>query len=68
MSAWPKQIKAYLHSNKDYMGELSSTLGLKDEAAREFCYALYEVEFTLLVNENGTYEIIEVDKQPIKKV
>ena len=52
----------YLHSTKDDMYYIADTeLGLSDEAATTFSYALYEVEFDVEVDpETGHYEILEV--------
>ncbi len=55
---WPKRAKVYLHSSKECMRDSGEELGLQGEALREFSYALYEVEFDLEVNENGTYKIL----------
>lgn len=62
--AWPRPITMYLHSCKEtnwdkveHSGELD---GMSDEAARTFSGTLYEVQFDLLVNHDGTYKILRV--------
>lgn len=55
-------ITAYLHSTKESMLETGRRHGLKPEALQDFMYALYEVEFTMEVDEEtGNAEIIEVN-------
>jgi len=62
--AWPRSVTMYLHSCKEtnwdkveHSGELD---GMTDEGARTFSGALYEVQFEMLVNRNGTYKILSV--------
>lgn len=55
-------ITAYLHSSKESMLDRGAEAGLKGRALENFRYALYEVEFTLKVDEEtGVAEIIEVN-------
>lgn len=59
-------ITTYLHSDKESMLETGRRHGLKPEALQGFKYALYEVEFTLKVDEEtGDAEIIEVNGLPL---
>lgn len=60
-----KIIKAYLHSSKESMRELAQESGLSDEAQDEFRYALYEVEFELEVEPDGSYNILRVDQRDL---
>ena len=56
------RVKKYLHSSKENNLDLAKKIGLDDEAAENFMYALYEVEFELEVDmETGDYEIVSVD-------
>lgn len=53
------KIKAYLHSDKESMGDLGEELGLVGEALNKFCYALYEVTLELEVDlATGEYAIL----------
>ena len=55
-------ITTYLHSDKESMRNTGEEAGLKGRALENFRYALYEVEFTLKVDEeSGEAEIIEVN-------
>lgn len=54
-----KNIKMYLHSNKESNYETGKELGLSDEAMDKFRYALYEVELEVEVDmETGISKII----------
>ena len=54
-------IKMYLNSHKESNRELAGELGLIGEAAENFCYALYEVEFDCELNtETGNVVIKNV--------
>lgn len=56
---WPKQVSVYLHGDKESNWDTAQKIGLSEEAFTEkFKYALYEVEFNLEVNEDGTYKIL----------
>lgn len=59
--SWPKKITTYLHGSKDTAYETAMEIGLSEEAYREeFRGLLYEIEFDILVQEDGTYRILEV--------
>lgn len=57
---WPKTITAYAHGDRLGMYNIGADLGLREEAAKLFSYALSEVQVTMSVNADGTYKIIEV--------
>ena len=54
------KVTRHLHSDKESNYDTAEGLGLSEEAQKEFAYALYEVEFDLEVNEDGTYKILKV--------
>ena len=61
------QIKMYRHGDKDSNWAQSEELGLSGEAARNFSYALLEVEFDVVVNFlTGDVEIIKVDGRTLE--
>ena len=60
--SWPKVVTAYLHGDKEQMGELADELGLRGENRNLFRCALHELVVTLSVNENGTYKIVGVSE------
>lgn len=52
---WPQEYKFYLHSSKDDNWERAEDLKFPDEEAkRHFSYCGYEVEFTLVVQKDGS--------------
>ena len=54
--------KAWLHSSKDTMADIGGELEMSEEAINVFKYALYEVEFELLVDtETGQFDITKVN-------
>lgn len=56
------KTKMYLHGNKESNYDKGEELGLTGEALSNFCYALYEVEFEVEVDEaTGDTKIISVD-------
>lgn len=60
--SWPKRTKFFLHGNADSNWDAGKKLGLSEEAIRtKFRYALYEVEFDVEVDEDGTCRIVAVD-------
>ena len=61
------KITCYVHSTKESMWEKGEQIGLQGEALDLFKYALCEVEFVLDVKKDGTYEILSVDGQELKK-
>ncbi len=54
------KVSLYLHRDKDSNYETAQGLGLDEKAQDEFKYALYEVEFELEVNKDGSYKILKV--------
>ncbi|KKM16816.1 hypothetical protein LCGC14_1682090 [marine sediment metagenome] len=64
----PKTTTMYLHSSKESSYETAKELGLSEDAAEEFCYALYEVGFVLEVFPDGKYKILEVTEGEQKLV
>ncbi len=54
------KVSRYLHSDKESNLDTATGLGLDKKAQDEFMYALYEVEFQLEINEDGTYKILKV--------
>ena len=62
------KVIVFLHSNKESMWEKAEEIGLSEEAIKMFKYALSEVEFTLDVNDDGTYEILEVNGRKLNKI
>jgi len=62
MSDFPTVVNAYIGSDSDNMFELAQEIGLDKEASEKFMLALYEVKFELLVNEDGSYEIIGISE------
>lgn len=66
-SDWVKK-KYYLHGDKESNGDMADELGLSEEAAAEFKYAFYEVEFDIEVNKKtGEYHVLKMDGKDIKK-
>jgi len=57
---WPKKMTAYLHADKMDKYEWFEQLDMGEPAGEELTGALYEVEFDMLVNKDGTYKIVEV--------
>lgn len=55
------RIKMYLHGSKESGYEAGKKLKLKKAALEKFMYALYEVEFELEVETDGSYKILFVD-------
>jgi hypothetical protein len=58
---WPRRITMWVNGCKEHAREMGEEIGLEGEAQHDFSYALYEVEFVLSVNEDGSYEIISCD-------
>lgn len=54
------KVSRYLHSDKESNLDTAEGLGLDEKAQDEFMYALYEVEFQLEVNKDGSYKILKV--------
>jgi len=54
------KVTRHLHSDKESNLDTAESLGLDEKAQNEFMYALYEVEFDLEVNKDGTYKILKV--------
>lgn len=61
-----KIIKVYLHSSKESMRETGEDADLTEAQLNRFIYALYEVEFDLLVDKKGNVEITKVNGQELK--
>lgn len=56
-------VEMYLHSCKEYNEDTGEAHGLEGEALRNFMSALYEVKFTLDVDEKtGNYKILDVSE------
>jgi hypothetical protein len=62
---WPKETQIYLRGNKEGNGEQGKELGLKGEALTQFIYAVYELEVTVLVYEDGHCEIKKIDGRDV---
>lgn len=65
------RTKMYAHSSKDSNWGTGEELGLSEEALEEFCYALYEVEFSVEIDsETGKVMITAVNgvelREPVK--
>lgn len=59
--------KMYLHSDKYTNWEIGEELGLSEEASKIFGYALYEVEFDVIVDsETGDCKIFKVNGRELK--
>jgi len=58
---FPKLVKIPLFASKESNRDAGDLLGLSDEAAAEFQYALQHVVFELIVAEDGSYKILTVD-------
>ena len=58
---WPKTIKYYLHQDKDSNWDYAKELELGENASHTFAYTAGELEFTLLVNEDGSSYITHVE-------
>lgn len=54
------KVTVYLHRDKETNLDTAQGLELNEKAQDEFMYALYEVEFDLEVNEDGSYRVTEV--------
>ena len=54
------KVSRYLHSDKESNLDTAEGLGLDEKAQNEFMYALYEVEFQLEVQADGSYKILKV--------
>lgn len=54
------KVSVYLHRDKETNLETAEGLELNEKAQNEFMYALYEVEFELEVNDDGSYKILKV--------
>lgn len=54
---WPKQATIYLHSDKEHTYDVGDNLNLSDDAVSLFRHCLMELEVSVLVNEDGTYQI-----------
>lgn len=62
------KTKIYLHSSKESNYKLGKSLGLRGLALNRFTYALYQVEFDVIVDEKtGEVEIDKVDGFELKK-
>lgn len=67
---WPRMVTLYSHStketNRDAIEGSDEFIGMSDDAMdtflEQFVYALYEVEFQLAVNKDGTYKILRVSE------
>lgn len=64
-SSWPRTIKMYLHGSKEsdwemwmYNGELDGMT--EEDCQNHFIGTLYEVEFDVSVNRDGTSKILKV--------
>lgn len=60
MSEWPKRITAHVYGSKETMWQLGEDIGLRGDALDLFRHALCEVQCTISVNADGTYQILEV--------
>lgn len=60
-------VKAYLHSNKESMWRVGEQAGLSEKQLELFKFALCEVEFDLLVNDEGSVKILRVDGKKIQE-
>ena len=56
-----KIVKAYLHSDKSNMYNCGEEDGLTEKQLENFVYALYEVEFELIVDKEGNAKVLTVD-------
>lgn len=54
------KVSRYLHSDKESNLDTAEGLGLDEKAQNAFMYALYEVEFQLEVQADGSYKILKV--------
>jgi hypothetical protein len=57
----PIRAKLYLNSDKDYLWVKGKDLGLSEDARSEFAGALYEIEFEVEVEFDGTYKILQIN-------
>ncbi len=59
--SWPKVIKAFLHADDHRSWEMGHEIGLSQKSIVDnFRDLLYEVEFEVEVNEDGTYQILSI--------
>lgn len=67
-SEWPKRVTSYLHGSKeDAYYKCETELGIDDpEFARNYMSALYEVEFELEVERDGTTRIVKVNGRELE--
>ena len=60
-------VIAYLHADKDKMGQVGAAINLKGEVLRMFSHAACDVKIKLKVNrETGGATIIEVDDRKLE--
>jgi len=60
-------VKAYLHSEKESMWEVGEKAGLSEKQLELFKFALYEVEFDLLVDDKGSVKILRVNGKKLQE-
>lgn len=69
LDRWPKTVKYYLHGSKEGNRDIGEEIGLSDEAIREvFRGCCYEVELTLLVDEDGRAWAHQINGMDIPKI
>lgn len=60
-------VTAYVHSNKESMGDLGEEIGLRGEALQMFLHALNEVTCLIHVDtETGLADIVAVNGKYLK--
>jgi hypothetical protein len=64
---WPRRTTVYLHSSKESMYDVAHEVGLEENAANKFMYFGYEVSLEVDVNQDGSWRILALDGQALRK-
>ena len=64
---WPKTIKFYLHASKEDNYDKGKELGLTGQALDDFMYCCYELEVTLVIEQDGSTIMTHVDGTELKR-
>ena len=64
----PIFVELYTHASKENLWEKGEELGLSEKALEKFCYALYEVKFSTVVDrETGKVMIHSVNGMELRE-